>query len=60
MNNLQHPDITRIERDGPPEFYPRCPECGEECEELYVKDGLVIGCDQCMEAVNAWKYLTEL
>ena len=30
-----------------------CPECGEECSFIYVKDGDVIGCDNCVEEMSS-------
>lgn len=55
--DLQHPDITRVMRDGtlandePPEI--ECPVCGYECEIFYKAGGEIIGCDQCIEVVGA-------
>ncbi len=44
--------------DLPP--MPRCPVCGEECEEVYVDiDCHVVGCDCCMEVYNAIDYFEE-
>ena len=45
-----------------PEENPRCPCCGEECEELYrVLFGAVVGCDKCVETLDAreHRYLAE-
>lgn len=28
-----------------------CPECGSEYDTLYMKDGKIIGCDQCITEV---------
>lgn len=31
----------------------RCPVCGEEVgEQLYSKDGGIIGCDQCIDIID--------
>ena len=39
---------------------PRCPVCGEECEEVYVDiDCHVVGCDCCMEVYDAAEYFEE-
>lgn len=59
--DLQHPDITRAERYGMPEADPICcPECGEECETIYLAGGMVLGCDCCIEAVDAEKYIESI
>lgn len=40
-----------------PEENPRCPCCGEECETLYRdRAGLIVGCENCMETLDAWEY----
>ena len=58
--NLQHPDITRLEKYGMPEDPPiYCPFCGEECEKFYKRDGEVIGCDMCIDIVDAYTEETE-
>lgn len=38
-------------------FEPHCPCCGDECETLY-RDylGRVIGCENCVEALDAYEY----
>lgn len=39
-----------------PEENPRCPCCGEECETLYrVLSGAVVGCEKCVDALDAWE-----
>ena len=35
---------------------PVCPICGEECDTIYKKDGEVIGCYHCIDAVDAWEW----
>lgn len=37
-----------------------CPECGEECETIYLAGGMVLGCDCCIEAVDAEKYIESI
>ena len=40
---------------------PRCPECGEECETLYRDStGSIIGCDRCIDTLNAYDYQNEM
>lgn len=42
----------------PPEPMPQpcCPWCGEECETLYrVLSGAVVGCEKCVDALDAWE-----
>lgn len=54
--NIQHPDITRAEKYRMPEDPPvNCPVCGEECETFYKSDGEVLGCDVCIDAVEAYE-----
>lgn len=51
--------------DPPPSYYeppeetnpPRCPICGEETDTFYKGHyGDIIGCDNCVKAVDAWDY----
>lgn len=54
--NIQHPDITAREKYGVPEAEPICcPVCGDECETFYTAGGEVVGCDMCIEAVEAYE-----
>lgn len=60
---LEHPDITRMNKygtlsteDEKPVF---CPICGEECESFYKLDGQIVGCDMCIEKVDAYEEMTE-
>lgn len=58
---LEHPDITTMNRygtlkDEPPIF---CPICGEECASFYKLDGRIVGCDMCIEKVDAYEEMTE-
>ena len=41
-----------------PETPPVCPECGSECESIYMFEGSPIGCDCCIDVVDAyeWQY----
>lgn len=59
MNDIQHPDITAIERTGYPDGYedimPRCPKCGSETDTIYINiDNEIMGCDGCLRARDAW------
>lgn len=37
-----------------------CPECGQECETIYqLRDGMTVGCENCVEAVDAWEALSD-
>lgn len=63
--DLEHPDITRVRRDGLPEReYPesvRCPVCGKTCDTLYKQqDGEIFGCENCVEVMDAWDAVDEL
>lgn len=60
---LEHPDITRMNKcgtlsteDEKPVF---CPICGEECESFYKLDGRIVGCEMCIEKVDAYEEMTE-
>ena len=53
-----HPVVVACERTGyPPGMEPKaytCPICGEECETLYrVLSGAVVGCEKCVDALDA-------
>lgn len=55
-----HPVIQNMMRTGYPDGkepeYPRCPVCGKECETLYSdRHGSYIGCDVCIETIDAWE-----
>lgn len=56
------PDIRRAEETGYPTDpkWPRCQVCGEECEKIY-KDawGNILGCENCVEELDAWEVLDE-
>ena len=53
----QIPDDPRIrdaELNGFPEPDPvYCPVCGDEAENFYLQDGIVIGCEHCVTEVDA-------
>lgn len=56
------PDIRMTETTGYPVEvrWPRCPICGQECETIYQNaQGETVGCDNCVEALDAWEALTE-
>ena len=38
---------------------PICPICWQECEKIYrFRDsGDVVGCDECIDEIDAWDYL---
>lgn len=43
-----------------PEYRPYiCPVCGEECETIYRKDSEILGCDNCVEAIDAREALDD-
>ena len=58
---IDAPDIRMTEETGYPSGryfkWPRCPVCGDEAETIY-KDrwGDVVGCDNCIETLNAWEW----
>lgn len=52
-----HPDIANALRYGYPDpdtTFPTCPECGEECTELYEGRWETVGCECCCNWVDAW------
>ena len=58
MFNIQTPDITKMEIWGtlnPTEENPKCPICGEECYTFYKQDGEILGCDICVDKVDAYE-----
>lgn len=47
--------------DAPNYEVPHCPVCGQECETLYRnRYGEIIGCDDCIDAVDAWEVLDDV
>lgn len=53
--NIPEPPLEQ-NLDLPPE----CPVCGEEAAEIYMdKWGNVVGCNQCVERIDAWEWLEE-
>lgn len=39
---------------------PICPECGEECEVVYLVNGNVVGCDNCVTEKDAYDWADEM
>ena len=61
--SIEHPDITRAERFGsrPCEDKPvRCPVCGQECSDYFKRDGDILGCDMCVDVVDAFEHQEKL
>lgn len=46
---------------GPPDEKPQpvCPVCGQECYTVYLLNGEVVGCDNCILEVNAYEWLAD-
>ena len=62
MANIpDHPDIRKMERDGVPAAEVICcPVCGEETDEFYKnRQGEIVGCFNCITAVNPWEEVTD-
>lgn len=59
MRPFSDMDIPERPLEPPePEENPRCPCCGEECETLYRdRAWRIVGCENCMETLDAWEYL---
>lgn len=55
------PWIRDTELNGYPEMEPVCcPVCGEECDTLFTdKYGDVVGCEECMGRLDAYKWAEE-
>lgn len=51
----------RLEPSDDESKAPICPVCGFGCDTLY-RDGCVdiVGCDQCLDACDAWDYYKKL
>lgn len=50
---MEHPDVRKLRRFGVPEQdNPECPWCGAEAETFYKKNGVIIGCEDCIESVD--------
>jgi len=56
-NDLEHPAITAVLRDGLPEAVPpHCPICGAECDTVRInRYGEIVGCDECLSPADAWE-----
>jgi len=39
---------------------PICPECGFECEVIYIANGDVVGCDKCIVEKDAYDWMDEM
>lgn len=45
---------------SPPERpQPICPVCYQECYTVYLVNGEVVGCDNCVMELNAYEWLDE-
>lgn len=57
MEQIEHLDITRIERDGIPDTNRHCDVCGDALSECYAEyNGMKI-CTECLR--DEWDELTE-
>jgi hypothetical protein len=46
--------------DPPEPDYPICPLCESECQTIYRScDGDILGCANCVSAVDAWEWQAE-
>lgn len=53
MMDLEAPWIGYAPDDDEEEKTYYCPECGHECEKLYVRWHEVLGCDYCIDECDA-------
>lgn len=51
MERLEAPWIGEAPDDEEDICY--CPVCGEECEQYFVVDYKIIGCDRCIKVYDA-------
>lgn len=50
---MEHPDVSKLRRFGvPADDNVECPMCGSEAETFYRKNGVIIGCEDCIESVD--------
>ena len=60
---MEHPVIRNLERTGTPDgrepIDTSCPICDFFAEKFYIRDGVVIGCNECIEEVDAVEYLMD-
>lgn len=57
MINNNNFNIPEPSLDPPEPHIPVCPICGEETDTFYTDyKGDVIGCDCCIQEVNAWDW----
>lgn len=59
-----HPIVESLDRTGLPPWdkgqEPICPVCGASCETIYFdRNGDAVGCDECVEARDAWDLMYE-
>lgn len=45
----------------PPDYRaPICPNCGSECDTYYRdSNGNIIGCEECVDTVDAWEHMDD-
>ena len=56
--DIEHPEITRLLKEGMPEEKPICcPVCGEELDDYVFVDnfGDVIGCEKCVHVREVYE-----
>ena len=55
---LDAPWIREAENNGLEEAAPvYCPCCHEECEQLFVSNGDVLGCEHCVTVEDAYDWM---
>lgn len=57
---LEHPDITRVIRDGvpaAPDLSCRCPVCRRDADRIYIdRDGVAVACDSCRTVMDVYDW----
>lgn len=60
---MDHPVVQNLERTGTPDgrdpIEPICPVCGADAEKFFKQDGEIIGCNECIDDVDAVEYLMD-
>lgn len=58
---MDHPIVQNLERTGTPDgqdpIDTTCPICSDYAEKYYLLDGHIVGCNECIDEVDATEYL---
>ena len=45
--------------EPPEQEMPECPVCGDECEKLYKAGNEIVGCEHCINVIDAYEHMAE-